>query len=198
MATPRETVVDIARSQHHAIGLALASAAMRADPYLAADALREANAGRLSSRGRRHALWVFDRATGVLESTLEAVSLAAIEWLGFPAPELQRTFVGSGVEDDLRTDFWWKYAATAGEADGDKKYRDRDAVAILAERRARDARLLERGVRATVHWGWFDTTNVDPLRAALLAAGLRQERLEDVTELRSMKRLLTPRSHDRA
>lgn len=197
VATPRETVVDIARSTHHAIGLAVASAAMRAHPDLDADALRATNAARLSSRGRRHAIWVFDRATATLESTLEAVSLAVVEWLGFPAPELQHTFVGEHVEGDLRTDFWWRDAAAAGEADGDKKYRDRDAVAVLAERRERDARLLGRGVRATAHWGWFDATNVDPLRAALLAAGLRQQGPEDVLELRSMKRLLAPRSRDR-
>lgn len=190
VATPLELAVDIARTQHHAIGLAVPSAAMRKDPGVNADALHQRNATRLSNRGRRHARWVFDRATARLESTLEAVSLAAIEWLGFELPELQRTFPGMSVEDDARTDFWWEGAATAGEADGDLKYRERDAVSVLAERRRRDALLSERGVRATAHWGWYEASNVDPLRLALLTVGLHQQRPEEVAELRALKRTL--------
>ncbi|WP_454119151.1 hypothetical protein [Microbacterium lacticum] len=51
--------------------------------------------------------WVIARASPVPESTLENLSLAVIEWLGFPAPELQRWFRGQAVGDDDRVDMWW-------------------------------------------------------------------------------------------
>jgi hypothetical protein len=191
VATPAELAVDIARSRHHAIGLAVAGEALRANGELDIAALRELNETRLSTRGRRHARWAIDRASGVPESTLEHVSLAVIEWLGFPAPELQKWILGPTPGEDDRLDFWWEETRTGGEADGDVKYAGKDALEVLQVRRARDARLLDRGVSATAHWGWFDACRVTPLRAALLAAGLRPEHPENTLQLRSLTRLLT-------
>jgi hypothetical protein len=194
VAKPAEIVVDVARSRHHVVGFTLAGAALRDDPHLSVDALREINETRRSSRGRRHARWAIDHATGAPESTLEQVSLAAIGWLGFPPPELQKWILGPEPGEDDRLDFWWEELGIAGEADGDVKYAGRDAIDVLRDRRDRDARLLDRGVSATAHWGWHDARRVTPLRAALLAAGLRPERPENTAELRSMMRVLSSHS----
>ncbi|WP_146145294.1 hypothetical protein [Microbacterium timonense] len=192
VAAPADVAVDIARSRHHAIGMAVASSILRQHPRLSVDELRLVNETRASSRGRRHARWALDRATGIPESTLECLSLVAIEWLGFPQPELQVWVRGASPEDDQRLDFWWPMSRIAGEADGDIKYEGMDAVAVFADRRDRDARLLTKGVSATVHWGWHDVTHVTPLRAALLAGGLRPESPEDTAQLRSLARLFRP------
>ncbi|MEU1970138.1 hypothetical protein ABZ477_00600 [Microbacterium sp. NPDC019599] len=195
VAAPEEIAVDMARLRHHAIGLAVAGMVMRQHPEIDPAALRELNRIRRSSRGRRHARWVIERATGEAESTLELVSLAAIEWLGFPEPELQKWILGPDAGRDDRLDFWWEATRTGGEADGDSKYDGQDAAAMLRTRRDRDARLLDRGVSATAHWGWTDVSRVTPLRAALLAAGLKPERPEDTAELRSLTRVLRSTSN---
>lgn len=195
VSTAAEIAVDIARSRHNAIGLAVAGSAMRADSGVTAQALSELNASRQSARGRRHARWVLDRATSTPESPLEYVSLAVIEWLGFPTPELQKWIRGASGEDDDRLDCWWDAWRIGGEADGDIKYQGElgDARAALRERSIRDARLLDRGVAATAHWGWHEATTARPLRAALLAAGLPAEGPEDAFQLRSLRRAVTPR-----
>lgn len=168
VARTAETVVDFARLRHPAIALAVACAALRDDPEMTSEDFTRLSAERESSRGARRALWVFERATSVPESVLEALSLAVIEWLGFPAPELQKWIGGD------RLDFWWKRWAIGGESDGDIKYSGAygDARDALRARNARDARLLERGVSATAHWGSSDVTAHRQLRALLLAAGL--------------------------
>lgn len=195
VAAPAEIAVGIARGRHRAIGLAVAGAVLRQHPEISSDELRGLNERQLSSRGRRHARWALHRATGVPESTLEQVSLAVIEWLGFPAPELQKWIPGAPGKEDYRLDFWWKHRRIGGEADGDSKLAGTDALAALRSRRDRDAELIERGVSATAHWGWHDAVNAAPLRAALLAAGLRPERPEETAELRSLTRLLSVRPH---
>lgn len=192
VARPADIAVDIARVRHHAVGLAVAGTVLRRHPELTPAVLHEVNRLRVSSRGRRHARWVLDRASPVPESTLEHVSLAVIEWLGFPAPVLQKWICGRAPGDADRLDFWWEYSRIGGEADGDVKYSDTDAVTVLRARRDRDARLLARGVAATAHWGWHDVIEVAPLRAALLAVGLQPSRPEDSASLRSLTRLLTP------
>ena len=122
VATACETVVEMARLRHPAVALALAGMALRADPALAHADLRRTSAAIPTSRGAKRAKWVFDRASGVPESTLEHVSLAAIEWLGFDAPTLQHWVRGAGAGDDDRLDFCWEYERIGGEADGDVKY----------------------------------------------------------------------------
>lgn len=193
VATAAEIVVDIARARHNAIGFAVAGSAMRADPQLTVEQLIELNASRPSTRGRRHAEWVLDRATSTPESPLEYVSVAAIEWLGFPAPELQKWIFGAPGEESDRLDCWWEPWRIAGEADGEIKYSGElgDARTALRERSVRDARLLDHGVAATAHWGWREAITTKPLRAALLAAGLPVERPADTAQLRSLQRALT-------
>lgn len=193
-----DTVVDIARSRHNAIGLAVAGAALRANLELVAADLRALNEGRRSSRWRRHARWPLDRATPVPESPLENVSLATIEWLGIEPPELQRWFRGSTHRD--RVDFWWQATRAAGEADGDIKYdgTNGDAREALRERRARDARLRAQGVASTAHWSWSEAVDGDALQALLAAAGVRPAFPRDIRQLHSLRAALAPRSATRS
>ena len=196
VATAEEIAVDIARTRHPAVGLAVAGAALRRDPELSADRLSRLSEARPSERGRRHARWVFERASGEPESPLEHVSLAVIEWLGFPTPELQKWFNAPVPGDDDRVDCWWAQWAIAGEADGEVKYSGAfgDARAALRARNARDARLRERGVKAIAHWGWPDVVAYEQLRALLVAVGLHPVRPEQSAPLRSLARALRPQA----
>ncbi|MFT4135784.1 hypothetical protein [Microbacterium sp.] len=192
-----DIVVDIARHRHNAIGLAVASAALRADADLSIAELRALNEDRCSARWRRHARWPLARATPVPESTLESVSLATIEWLGIEPPELQKWFRGPTHND--RSDFWWKATRTAGEADGDLKYDGTygDATEALRERRARDARLHAQGAAATVHWSWSEAIGGDALQAVLAAGGVHPAFPRDVRQLHSLRAALAPRTSPR-
>lgn len=190
VSTPADLAVDTARSRHPAVALAVADAVLRAAPALDREQLCARNEQRQSSRGRRRARWPLGRATPIAESTFESVSRAAIEWLGFPAPELQASFLHPDGGAD-RVDFWWPDRRIAGEADGDLKYDGRfgEPVDLLRERRRRDARLLAQGVSATAHWAWSDALAADPLFATLRAAGLRPVAPRDHAPLHALRRI---------
>jgi hypothetical protein len=197
MTSPADTAVDLARHRHSAIGLATADAALRLDPNLTDEALVAMNEARASSRGRANARWSLSRATPDTETALESVSCAVIEWLGFPKPELQETFVSESGERD-RTDFLWREISLAGEADGDLKYDGRfgDPVAALRRQSERDAR-LRASLRAVAHWGWADATAVAPLRSLLTGMGLEAIAPENAAQLFTVRRLLAPRAPHR-
>lgn len=184
-----DTVIDIARSRHQAIGLAVADAALRADRELSVEALVAENERRRSSRGRRIARWALHRATPLAETVLESVSRAAIEWLGFEDPELQAEFRADGFCD--RVDMWWPHARVIGEADGELKYEGslQPAVHAIRKEKERDRRLRREG-RAIAHWSWRDVAQITPLRAALHAVGLRPDRPESSLELHGLSTLL--------
>lgn len=166
---PLDTTVDLARTRHQAVGYAVACATLRAG-YTTTAGLFENNEQRTSSRGRAHARWALRRSTSTPESTLECVSLAAIEWLGFAPPILQHDVLTR--DGWRRPDFLWPDDRVAGEADGDLKYADASGVSRLRKQRDRDAALQSAGIRAVAHWAWTDVARVDPLRAALRSAGL--------------------------
>ena len=174
VAAPVELAVGILHGRHRAVGLAVADAVLRQHPEVTTDALVAASGERASTRGVRAARWVIARADAHRETPLESVSAVAMEWLGFPAPELQRWFRGAASEDDARVDFWWDRWRIAGESDGEVKYSGAfgDARTALRARNARDAALRERGVRATAHWSWSDVSAPARLRALLVATGL--------------------------
>ena len=121
LTSPADTAIDLARHRHPAVGRSAADAALRVDPALTRDLLVAGNEARASSRGRNIARWSLTRSTSLAETALESVSLSVIEWLGFPAPELQVVFRSeSGTED--RADALWRSLGVVGEADGDLKY----------------------------------------------------------------------------
>lgn len=171
-----DTVVDIARARHPAVGLAVADAALRMDPSLSVELLLALNDARSSSRNRRHARWALHRATPLAESPLESVDRAVIEWLGFPPPRLQ-VWIGRD-----RVDKWWEDYRIAGEGDGDAKYgaTSDEVRAAMRARHERDARLFAGGATAVPHWGWAEIIAAERLAAILGSAGLP---------------LLTPRDH---
>lgn len=188
VATAAETAVEIARLRHHAVGLATADSALRADERMDAVELLELSRRMPSSRGRRHAEWVFERATRVRESPLESVSSAVIEWLGFEPPELQKWVRGELPGEDDRLDFWWPAHRIGGEADGELKYNgaNGDSRAALRARNARDARLMSRGVFATAHWAWTDVESPNQIKAILRAVGLPIVRPPQTAELATL------------
>jgi hypothetical protein len=187
-----DTCVDVARFRHPAAALAVADAAVRQDPRLSAAVLAAVNEERASGRGRRHARWALARADGDAESAWESVSRAAIEWSGFPAPELQRWIGPPGDAD--RTDFWWDRARIAGEADGHLKYDGRcgDPARTSLAREERDRRLRRRGARTVAHWSWDDLAHPSALREILLGVGLVPETVPDLGALASLSRFLRP------
>lgn len=192
VATPKEIAADAARLQHAAVGLAVTGAALRLHGDLTVAQVQTLSETHPSSRGRRRARWVFERATATPESPLENVSLAVIEWCGFPPPELQVWVCGDGAEQDHRMDFAWPQWRIGGEADGDIKYSGAfgDARQALRERAARDARLIRRGVTTVRHWGWRDILEPDLLRSILLSAGLPLVRPPDHAALATLPRAL--------
>ncbi len=193
VTSPADTSVDVARHRHPAVAVAVADAALRSDPGLAAGLLAEANERRASSRGRNLAREPLRSADGSSESPLESVSRMTIRWLGFPDPELQKVFARSSAPHD-RGDFWWPDWSLLGEADGDVKYDGSfgDPVDALRARRERDIR-LGAYARAVTHWGWLEATTFEPLRHLLLANGLPLVSREDTAALFSMRRALGPR-----
>lgn len=184
-----DTTIDVARSRHPALGLAVADAALRIDASLSVSALVAQNESRLSSRGRRQARWALHRANPLAETMLESISRAAIEWLGFEEPELQRRFHTGGATD--RTDMWWETPRVVGEADGDIKYDGslQDPLLAIRREKSRDARIA-RFAAGIAHWGWSDVARIDPLRDALRHAGLRPAHPETSRELYSLGALL--------
>ncbi|GAB3602295.1 hypothetical protein [Microbacterium aureliae] len=193
MTTAAETTVDLARHRHEVVGLSAADAALRLDPRLTVEVLVALNESRASSRGRRRARWALNRSDGKAESTLESVSRAAIEWLGFPEPVLQRSFATSEDVRD-RSDFWWPDQRTVGEADGDIKYDGThgDPLERLRARRERDARLRS-WARSITHWAWSDVSDPDQLGSILDGVHLPRVRPEDGERLHSLRRLLARR-----
>lgn len=191
MTALADTCIDIARTRHEALALAVADATVRADPSLRPIDLVAMNENRTSSRGRRRARWSLHRANGVAESALESISRASIEWHGFPAPELQ-AWLGRNDDDGDRVDHWWPSESVAGEADGHLKYDGRfgDAATALRARERRDRRLRGAGVRAVVHWTWTDLVEPDALRALLGGAGLPIVATPDEGRLASLRRVL--------
>ena len=194
LTAPAETAVDMARSRHPAVGLASADAILRLDDTSSREHLQVLNSTRATKRGREIARWALERATPEAETAFESVSRAVIEWLGFPPPVLQQTFVAATGETD-RSDCLWEAASLAGEADGDLKFDGRygDAAALLRQQRARDARLRQH-VRMVVHWGWHDVTTFSPLASLLRGAGLQRTAPENVAALTSMRQVLAARS----
>jgi len=184
-----DTAIDVARSRHAAVSLAVVDAALRADSHLTVEALVAANESRLSSRGRRLARWSLHRATPLAETALESVSRAAIEWLGFAEPELQREFRTDGTVD--RCDMWWPEARVVGEADGGVKYDGslQPSADAIRKEKYRDRRLRHHA-SAIGHWGWADVARVSPLRETLHHAGLRPIGPESSRELYALSSAL--------
>jgi hypothetical protein len=187
---PIETAVALARVRNPALGLSVADATLRAHPALTTEILVAHNELAPSSRGRRLARWALHRADPRAETTLESLSRAAIEWLGFAAPEVQWLVRGVGAVVD-RADFAWPDVDAVGEADGLLKYDGRfgDPVRAVQDEKRREDRIRRR-VRGFARWGWADVREPERLGAILDAAGVRRERAPDALALHALARVL--------
>lgn len=171
LTSPAETAIDIARSRHLAVGLAVVDGALRIDPALSVEQLVAMNEARASSRGRRHARWAIHRGTPLAARALESVSRATVELLGFPDPEPQAPFHVDGRR--YFVDLYWRDADVAGEADGLEKYdgRYRHPVdTLIDEKRREDG--IRRVVSGFARWSWADVVQPARLHRILTAAGL--------------------------
>lgn len=182
-----DVVIDLARVLTPAFGLAVADAAMREFGLDGGRLLDRAGAQR-SSFGIRRLLWTLAHATALAESPAESISRAVIEWCGFPAPVLQ---MEHRVDDrTYRSDFCWPDQKIIGEVDGWQKYNPDDAAAaahaVRAEKRREDA--LRRQGWSFARWDYAGALAVDPLREALLAAGLAPVRRPEAAALMSVGR----------
>ena len=194
LTSQADTCVDIARSRHPAAGLVVADATLRSDPASRAMSLVTLNEERASGRGRRAARWALARADGRAESAFESLSRAAIEWWGFPRPDLQHWIGPEGRGGD-RTDMWWPVQSLAGEADGHAKYDGRfgDPLSALRAQDERDRRLRRHGARAVAHWSWEDLADGEALRTLLMSFGLVPESPPDLARLATLRAMLRSR-----
>lgn len=186
LLSPEEAAVDIARSRHPGVALMAADAAARLTG-VTADRLLALNERRASSRGRRAARWALSRANPLAETALESVSRAAVEWLGFPDPELQHVFSGPEGEE-YRGDMYWEAERVLGEADGRTKYdgtHGDGAQALLREKRRED--FLRRRVDGMARWMWTEVRAYPRLRDVLRHAGLREIRPTQTGPLHTLR-----------
>lgn len=191
LVSVEDTAVDIARARHPAVGLLTADASLRMLERDDVEPLIARNEQRSSSRGRANARWSLSRATSLSETSLESVSRAAIEWLGYPPPELQVTFVAPDGTVD-RPDMYWREENVIGEADGRVKYDGThgDGAQNLWHEKRREDRLRRRAA-GFARWSHSDVVRVDPLDDALRSAGLRAVRPRESGRLHTLRRALT-------
>ncbi len=192
-----ETTVDVARSRHRAIGLAVVDAALRSDSALRVEQLVAMNEARASSRGRRHARWSLHRGNPAAARALESISRAVVEFLGFAEPELQR------IPFDLDgrryfVDCFWPDAQIVGEADGRENTAGRTATpAAPCTTRSSGTDSIRRVVKGFARWGWADVRDPTRLRRILVAAGLRPESVGDPEPLATITAALHGHRFDR-
>jgi len=190
--TPVEDVVtDLARVLPPAFALAVGDAAV-ARFGLRREVLLDRLDAQRNAFGVRRAKWTLQRVTASGESPGESISRAVIEWCGFPEPELQREHEVEGRV--YRSDFCWPDRKIIGEMDGWVKYDNADpaeATEVLRAEKRREDALRRRGWHVA-RWDYAGALSVGPLRAALVAAGLRPIRSPETAALASVGR--NPRS----
>jgi hypothetical protein len=192
MTSLEDTAVDLCRVLPPAFGLAVADATTRR--LKGGTTLRVGEIGRAQAarRGVRRLDWVQERTDAAAESPGESVSRAAIEWLGYEAPELQVTFSYEGCVD--RTDFYWRRLRLLGESDGYGKYDADDAEAtkqhFVREKQREDR--LRRHEGGFARWDWADAVRWKGLDRKLAAAGLVPLRSRDLAMLATLE--TNPRS----
>lgn len=187
------TTVDLTRVLPPAKAVAVADAAIspfqggRVPRASAHDVLN----GQANTRGRARARWVWDHVDERSESPGESISRMVIAWCGFEAPELQPEFAYEGARD--RVDFFFPSCRAIGEADGWGKYDldDPDAAAQrLADEKRREDRLRRHG-HPIARWDLSDVWKIEPLRRALVTAGVPLVRPAQQGMLASLK--MSPR-----
>lgn len=192
-----DTVVDLARILPPAHALAVADAAVSPAQggSLDVDELRGRASTQCTRRGRARLELLWPMIDSRSESPGESISRAVILWSGLEAPELQREFRYEGALD--RVDFFFASVGVIGESDGWGKYGLDDPAGAqqrLREEKRREDRLRRHG-HAFARWDYADAVRVEPLRLALLRAGVpavRRPRPALLATLRRNPRSLPP------
>lgn len=158
VTSPRQTVLDLARTRAFVDGVTAADAALhrrRGRPLLLQDELAEALEQVAGRPGCRRARRVVGFASPLADSAAESVSRVQFHVLGFPAPELQHAMRIDGRH--YEADFWWPEYRHWAECDGDVKYTDaarrgdRSPEEVLLDEKDRED-AIRRHVAAFSRW----------------------------------------------
>lgn len=145
------TLVDLARSSAQAVAVVALDAALHRGMVSGEELLDVASMCR-TWPGARRISGVLSSADGRAESPLETVSRLIMRHLQLPAPDLQCSIMNERGRVIGRTDFYWDRPGVVGEADGELKYAEPDA--LVREKRRQEA--LENAGLIVVRWGWPD------------------------------------------
>ena len=147
--SPLRTVTDCLRHLPPLDAVPLADAALRAGLVTA----QELEAALTERRWPRSAAAsaLLPLLDGRRESVLESRSAVVMHLAGVPAPQEQVRILDAGGRFVARVDFWWPDAGVVGEADGLVKYAGDDAARVVAQEKAREARLRALGL-VVVRW----------------------------------------------
>lgn len=160
LTSPAQTVIDLARRLPFADGVVAADSALHRKrepfPLVTVDDLGRVLEATGRRRGWRKAQAAAAFATPLSDSPEETHSRVQIHLLGFPEPELQRSFPlpdGRAAE----VDFYWQGYRHIGECDGRSKYTDpaflrgrTPAQAVIEEKNRENA--LRPQVRQFSRW----------------------------------------------
>ncbi len=108
---------------------------------------------------------------GRRESVLESQSAVVMHAWGLPAPAEQVRILDDRGRFVGRVDFLWRDAGVVGEVDGLVKYAGDDAARVVAEEKAREARLRALGL-VVVRWTAAMLYGDPPLMVAQLRVAL--------------------------
>lgn len=185
-----DTLIEVARSQPLLTALTMVDAALHRPrsgvaPRCTVEELHARFEELLPFPSSRKVAAVLTRATDLAETPLETLSRVQISEFGFPEPTLQFEVVRSGSGRTAFLDLAWPEHGVWGEADGAGKYagggspEGTDAVGRTPAEVVREEKRREDEVRAAtgwrcVRWDWSDAWHGEPLRRALVEAGLPQ------------------------
>lgn len=178
VTSPRQTVLDLARTRAFTDGVTAADAALHrrhGTPLLLRDELAEA-LEQLSGRpGCQRARQVVQFSSPLADSPAESASRVQFHVLGFPAPELQHSMRVDGRR--YEADFWWPEHSHWAECDGDVKYTDaglrgaRSPEQVVIDEKDRE-NAIRRHVAAFSRWRAQQAFRPRELYRILRSAGL--------------------------
>jgi hypothetical protein len=167
--SPLRTVTDCLRHLPALDAVPLADAALRGG-LVASARLEEALAQRRWPRAAA-ASALLPLLNARRESVLESRSAVVLHVNGVPAPREQVRILDDGGRFVARVDFFWPEAGVVGEADGLVKYSGDDAARVVAQEKAREARLRALGL-VVVRWTAAMLFGDPPLMVVQLRAAL--------------------------
>jgi hypothetical protein len=177
-----DTLLEVARSQSLLTALVMVDAALYrprtgAGSRCTIDELRARFAELLPFPSSRKVSAVLDRATDLAETPLETMSRVRVDEFGFPEPVLQFEVLRPRSGRLAYLDLAWPEHGIWGEADGAGKYlgggaEGRSPAEVVREEKRREDEVRSATGWRCVRWDWMEAWRGDPLRRALVEAGL--------------------------